>query len=296
MSGGGLWATAACASVALHAVTAIAIYAGLPGPMAPEKPQLLSLLVSVGEADIPEPANMGTSPAKPEPAQLARFDFALAPPSDPPDLPLPVAIDPNENIVRRAAIEAVIDLSQRNLIDGCHAVQVNVGANGAPQVDLFAAQAVDTSAMQTALRQTGDMELRHSPIAAAQCAALAVARQAADYPATGLSIWLDQQLIEDGQNLTGRINGVTEGDLKLLLVEENGRIRDLGPALSDGRAGQAEFALSVALPAGSGMATHLLIALNGPYTLTAGQTADEVFAASADARKTRISLQTVQFR
>lgn len=75
---------------------------------------------------------------------------------------------------------------------------------------------------------------------ARQCAALNFVRQSEAYPAFRLTLSLDAQTIESGENLTGTIGNVGGRYITLIIVDDNGVVQELGEYLTF-RGGFARF-------------------------------------------------------
>jgi hypothetical protein len=102
-------------------------------------------------------------------------------------------------------------------------------------------------------------------VSAAQCGALAFARNLAQYPNFPLRVTLDEPSIESGHDLSGLISGLRKDTLYLMVVDDEGKAELVG-SYSGQRGPLMPFAAPMTLTDGPVSAVQLLVAIasDGP--------------------------------
>ncbi|WP_442579497.1 hypothetical protein ACSBOB_29065 [Mesorhizobium sp. ASY16-5R] len=102
-------------------------------------------------------------------------------------------------------------------------------------------------------------------VSAAQCGALAFARNLAQYPNFPLRVTLDEPSIESGHDLSGIISGLRKDTLYLMVVDDDGKAELVG-SYSGQRGPLMPFAAPMTLTDGPVSAVQLLVAIasDGP--------------------------------
>ncbi|SEW40116.1 hypothetical protein SAMN04488515_2667 [Cognatiyoonia koreensis] len=152
------------------------------------------------------------------------------------------ANDGNGGVEASGEINELIRRIRAQLDDPCLLAIPQQGGSGTPELLMLG----NTDTQMRAFADTVLTGLTPRPaersilVDARQCAALNYVRQSEAYPAFRLTLSLDSQIIESGENLTGTIGNVGGRYVTLILVDDNGVVQELGEYLTF-RGGFAQF-------------------------------------------------------
>jgi len=296
----GLWVLAGALSVTLHGAALAALVwrpdwsaapeaapprplrlevaAPLRGEAAPATPVLTAAastttLRPVTEA-LPTPpageildAVPATSAAMPEPLILGPVAVPLAAPEP----PGPSQADDGPAAAASAGpapdprITALFEEIRQRLTEPCLYARPALLGDDQIQLSVFAADDRQIAALMTQLTDAADTPVTRQEVLLdpRQCPTLAFARRDPAYPAPGLSLQLDAQDLQGGQDLSGRVDGGAGLYTTLLLIDDAGVVHDLRRFLV-GSASGSRFRIPVAR-FGDPRDTHqLLIAIASP--------------------------------
>ncbi|SFE28583.1 hypothetical protein [Roseivivax sediminis] len=233
---------------------------------------------------VPTPAPRAP-PDRPEPPAEGRRSIAAGGAPSPQDLALG---DLLKRIRATPADPCLVALPRR---DGAERTALALIAAGQRAMADFSARLLTPA--------DADMKQNRTLVDRRQCAALEYLRSALDYPALRLGLALDRAIVPSGGRLTGRIRGLGDRALTLLLVDTNGVVHDLA-RFTARRGDIAEFDVPLTRTGPRRDTEHLLLALATeapPEALLdrAGQRAEEVFAGSGS-RGARLASATFSVR
>jgi hypothetical protein len=165
----------------------------------------------------------------------------------------------------------------------CFAALPSLSDTGSFQFETFARSADDLARFRTTLEvETGSLpNTTMKPISEAQCRTLAFVQDSPAYPAFQLYFDLANRSIASGEMLEGRIGNTSGGFISLLLIDDEGRVQNLGSFLKFTR-GAALFRIPMTVQGAVVETQQLLLALSTPVSLqtvrdAAGQPAEAFF-------------------
>jgi len=172
-------------------------------------------------AALPEPKPSVAAIAAPQPQ---------APPGDAPAATAPAQPTPEES---RQTYRQVLDFVRGYAGGDCFAALPSLSDEDRFQFETFARSKSDLDTFRAALEEkTGVLSATTmKAISDAQCAAMQFVQEADSYPSFKLYFDLKDRSIASGTTLSGSIGGATAGVLNLILIDDEGKVQDIGSFL-----------------------------------------------------------------